>query len=149
MQSSKQCTLCEQRISYHSCALPCHHQFCEICISKWCSRNTTCPICGQSFTRIHEIVNKTPTGFIFSAKALSNLYETTDFSQSSLDSMNFQPAQAYRMVDSTDQVEQISPQSGKLSKSPAYSNSYQYSQYQSEYREIPRLKKLILTTVNS
>ena len=159
MDSSCICTLCGNRISYHSCSLPCNHHFCQICISKWCTQSNSCPICNKHFTRMNEVINNIPTGFIFSAKSLAKLYETSanEFNQNSssfnTQSLTFQAAQQYRSDESTEQVDKSSFQQSRSSihSSTVGSKNLRLtsSSKQKEWKKNPIMPKLILSSIQS
>ena len=100
-RASETCSICHCRFGRCTCKLPCGHQFCQICISKWCGSSFSCPTCSQNFTRLVELNNSEPTGYVFSAKALSALYSSQTESEST-----FPNAQSFR---STESVEIRSP----------------------------------------
>jgi hypothetical protein len=68
------CLLCDAKLASDTCILPCGHVFCQLCVSRFCARSTTCPSCRAPFTRLQEVVEGEPTGFYFSARALRALY---------------------------------------------------------------------------
>lgn len=71
------CVLCKGKLSPETCVLPCSHVFCKNCISRSSTHSQLCPQCGEPFSRVHEEIDHKPTGYVFSAKALSNLYSIT------------------------------------------------------------------------
>lgn len=155
-----QCAICEKRLSYHSCSLPCNHQFCQICISKWCAHSNLCPTCNKKFTRMKEIINNCPTGFIFSAKALAKLYEATPIdsihqnsSSFTTESLNFQPAQQCRLEESIEQIERASIQSSHSSMhSPSrisINSKLTLSTKQKETKKNSLMPKLVLSSIQS
>lgn len=159
MNSTRECALCEKRLSYHSCSLPCNHQFCQICISKWCAHSNLCPTCNKKFTRINEFINNSPTGFIFSAKALAKLYETSNPSDSNhqnsssftTESLNFQPAQQCRLEESIEPVERASIQSSRSSiHSPVHHNINSKLTLSTKAKEMKKnslMPKLVLSSI--
>lgn len=158
MNNANQCALCNKRLSYHSCSLPCNHRFCQICISKWCVQSHLCPTCNKKFTRIKEIVNNSPTGFVFSAKSLAKLYETSNTSESfhqnsssfATESLNFQPAQQCRLEESIEQIEKASIQSCRSVHSSAHKNinsKLTLSTKQRESKKNSLMPKLILSSI--
>ncbi|KAK8891863.1 hypothetical protein M9Y10_029085 [Tritrichomonas musculus] len=160
MSCSNVCALCGNRISYHSCSLPCNHQFCQICISKWCTQSNSCPSCNKKYTRLNELINNSPTGFIFSAKALAKLYETTNSNDDNLnssslitDSSTFQAAQQYRSDES---IEQIDKPSFHHSRNSIYSSALGNKNTknalptkQKEWKKSSLMPKLVLSSIQS
>lgn len=71
------CAICARALSRETCALPCGHIFCRNCISRACASARTCPRCGEPFATLQEQVAGKPTGFVFSAKRLAELYRTS------------------------------------------------------------------------
>ena len=44
-----ECVVCYENLNpEHSVALPCSHFFCESCLSEWCERERSCPLCRSA-----------------------------------------------------------------------------------------------------
>jgi len=46
----KECIICMEKDA--TLVLPCCHSFCEDCISKWKSKNETCPVCRVTVANV-------------------------------------------------------------------------------------------------
>ena len=58
LDNLKKCLICSKEYerldnNIKFIKLTCEHEFCEECISKWCNKKNTCPLCRS------EILNET------------------------------------------------------------------------------------------